>query len=58
MIHRDPLPTAPFYQQGLEASAGHAYLKVNGVEVDLVVPEVGITGGPGAVLAVCGLYAR
>lgn len=58
MIQRDPLATAPFYQQGLEASAGHACLKVNGVKVELVVPEIGITGGPCAVLAACGLYAR
>ena len=58
MIHRDPLPTAPFYQQGLEAAAGHACLKVNGTKVALVIPPVGITGGPCAVVAACGLYAR
>lgn len=58
MIQREPLPTAPFHQQGLEAKAGHACLKVNGVKVDLVIPEVGITGGPCAVFAACGIYAR
>lgn len=58
MIQRDPLPTAPFYQQGLEASAGHACLKVNGEKIPLVIPPVGITGGPCAVVAACGVYAR
>jgi hypothetical protein len=58
MIQRDPLPTAPFYQQGLEAAAGHACLKVNGEKIPLVIPPVGITGGPCAVVAACGMYAR
>lgn len=58
MIQRDPLPTAPFHQQGLEAAAGHACLKVNGEKIDLIIPPVGITGGPCAVVAACGVYAR
>ena len=58
MINRDPLPTAPFYQQGLETAAGHACLKVNGTKVALVIPPVGMTGGPCAVVAPCGIYAR
>lgn len=58
MIQREPLPTAPFYQQGLEAAAGHACLKVQGTKVELVIPPVGMTGGPCAVVAACGLYAR
>ncbi len=58
MIHREPLSTAPFYQQGLEAAARHACLKVNGEKIGLVIPPIGITGGPCAVVAACGLYAR
>ena len=58
LINRDPLPTAPFHQQGLEAPAGHACLKVNGSKIDLIIPPIGITGGPCAVVAACGLYAR
>ena len=58
MIQREPSAMAPFYQQGLEAAASHACLKVNGAKVDLTVPPVGITGGPCAVFAACGLYAR
>jgi hypothetical protein len=58
LINREPLPTAPFYQQGLEAAAGHACLKVNGTKVDLVIPPAGMTGGPCAVVTACGVYAR
>jgi hypothetical protein len=58
MIHREPLSTAPLYQQWLEAAAGHACLKVNGKKIGLVIPPSGITGGPCAVVAACGLYAR
>ena len=58
LIDRAPVPTAPFHQQGLEAPANHACLKVNGEKIALTIPPVGITGGPCAVLAACGLYAR
>lgn len=58
LIQREPSAMSPFYQQGLEAPAGHACLKVNGSKIELVIPPVGITGGPCAVLAACGLYAR
>jgi hypothetical protein len=58
LIGRAPLPTAPFHQQGLEAAASHACLKVNGEKIALTIPPVSITGGPCAVLAACGLYAR
>ena len=58
LINREPLPTAPFRQQGLETAAGHACLKVNGEKIGLVIPEVGMTGGPCAVVAPCGIYAR
>lgn len=58
LVQRAPSATAPFHQQGLEAAASQANLMVNGAAVDLVIPPVGITGGPCAVLAACGLYAR
>ncbi|MES2438288.1 MAG: hypothetical protein V4584_04455 [Verrucomicrobiota bacterium] len=58
MIQREPSPASPFHQQGLEAAAGHACLKVNGAKIDLVIPPVGITGGPCAVVTACGIYAR
>lgn len=58
LIHREPLPTAPFHQQGLERAASHACLKVNGNKIDLIIPPAGRTGGPCAVLAPCGIYTR
>lgn len=58
LINREPLPTAPFYQQGLEAAASLATLQVNGGKIELVIPPVGITGSPCAVVAVSGIYAR
>lgn len=58
LVSRSPLPTAPFHQQGLETPAGHACLKVNGAKIQLTIPPVGITGGPCAVVAPCGIYAR
>ena len=58
LIQRSPLPTAPFFQQGLEVSAGQASLKVNGTPISLIIPEIGMTGGPCAVSAPCGIYAR
>lgn len=58
LIQREPTASAPFTQQGLEAPAAAASLKVNGKEVEIVLPPEGITGGPCAVFAPCGLYAR
>ncbi len=48
----------PFFQQGVERSAGRVELSVNGQVVPLTIPSVGLTGGPAAVVAPCGLYGR
>lgn len=48
----------PFVQNGLEAIAATATLQVNGENVPIFVPEVGLSGGPGAVFAPIGWYAR
>jgi hypothetical protein len=53
-----PIGALPFNQSGLEAVATHASVKVNGEEITVHVPTVGISGGPGAVWAPCGIYAR
>ncbi len=58
LISRAPSAMPPFHQQGLEAKAGKVSLKVNGKDIPLIVPPVGITGGPAAVWAPCGIYAR
>ena len=57
-IHREPGGFTPFTQSGIEATASSATLTVNGEVIPIYVPEVGITGGPGAVSAPCGFYAR
>ncbi len=48
----------PFLQQGIELVAGKVVLTVDGVVQNIIVPPVGITGGPAAVVSPCGLYAR
>jgi hypothetical protein len=58
VIHRPPASMTPFVQQGIEAAAGNVRLKVDGAPIDVMPLEVGIAGGPGAVWAPCGLYAR
>lgn len=58
LISRVPSAMPPFFQQGIEAVATTAELTVNGAPVSIMVPPVGISGGPAAVFAPCGIYAR
>lgn len=58
LVHRVPSAMTPFWQQGIERAAASAQLWIDGRTVPLFVPPVGITGGPAAVFAPCGLYAR
>jgi hypothetical protein len=58
LINRAMGSPMPFYQQGVEMAAGKTVLKVDGKEVTLFIPPVGIGGGPGAVVSVNGVYAR
>ncbi len=58
LVQRPPGPATPFVQQGVEAAATRAELWVDDVPVALLVPPVGLSGGPAAVSAPCGLYAR
>jgi len=58
LVQRAPGGMTPFTQQGIEAVAARAQLWVNDVEVTLLIPPVGISGGPAAVSAPVGLYAR
>lgn len=58
LINRPPSAMTPFWQQGLEAAASSVSLTVNGQEVSVIVPPTGISGGPAAVWAPCGIYAR
>jgi hypothetical protein len=58
LVQRAPQAMAPFHQQGLEAVASGATLKVNGREVPIFIPPIGLSGGAAAVWAPTGLYAR
>jgi hypothetical protein len=58
LINREPAAMPPFHQQGLERVSGKTTLKINGQPIDIIIPPVGITGGPASVVAPCGLYAR
>jgi len=58
VIHRTPAAMTPFVQQGVEAAAGSASLTVDGKEVKLILPPVGLGGGSAAVWAPSGVYAR
>ena len=58
LVQRAPGGMTPFHQQGLEAVAAGAKLWVDGQEIPVIVPPVGISGGPAAVFAPAGLYAR
>lgn len=58
LVQRAPMPSAPFHQQGLEARSGSASLKVNGKAVEILLPPMGPGGGPAALWAPSGIYAR
>ncbi|HMR92524.1 MAG TPA: hypothetical protein PKC69_09425 [Chitinophagaceae bacterium] len=58
LISRTPAAMPPFHQQGVEIHAQKVALKVNGETISLIVPPVGITGGPASVVAPNGVYAR
>jgi hypothetical protein len=58
LLNRPPTTATPFWQQGVESSAGSVTLTVNGEEVPLFLPPRGLAGGAPAVSAPCGIYAR
>jgi hypothetical protein len=58
LIDRKPAAMPPFYQQGVEVHAKKATLKVNGQAIDIIIPPVGISGGPASIISPNGVYAR
>ncbi|MEZ5054616.1 MAG: hypothetical protein R2807_07630 [Chitinophagales bacterium] len=58
LINRAPAQMPPFHQQGVECAVGKVSLKVDGKAVNIIIPPIGITGGPGAVVSPNGVYAR
>jgi hypothetical protein len=55
---RQPSAMPPFSQMVLEAIAGSATMSVDGKAVALIIPPIGISGGPAAVWSPTGVYAR
>ena len=51
-------PNLPFHDTSLEAAAGKFRLVVNGEELSIIVPPVGMSGGPAAVFSPAGIYSR
>lgn len=58
LINRQPAAMPPFHQQGVEMSCGKTTLKVNGELINIIIPPVGISGGPASVVSPNGVYAR
>jgi hypothetical protein len=58
LINREPSAMPPFYQQGVEMSCGKTIFKVNGTVIEMIIPPIGITGGPASVVSPNGVYAR
>jgi hypothetical protein len=51
-------PDLPFIDDSLEAPADSVKLTVNGEEMSIIIPPVGMSGGPAAVFAATGIYSR
>ena len=45
-------------KQGVKIHARKVSLKINGESINIIVPPVGITGGPASVISPNGVYAR
>ena len=58
LIDRLPSEMPPFYQQGVEIHAKKTVIKINGELINIIIPPVGITGGPASVVSPNGVYAR
>jgi hypothetical protein len=53
-----PQGALPFHQQGLEAVPQRVSVKVDGRALDVIVPPVGMSGGPAVAWSPCGSYSR
>lgn len=51
-------PNLPFNDDSLEAEAGSVKLTVNGEEMSVTIPLMGMSGGPAAVYSATGIYSR
>lgn len=51
-------PNLPFHDDSLESVAGNVKLTVNGEEMFIIIPPVGMSGGAAAVFSATGFYSR
>jgi len=51
-------PALPFHDHSLEAKANKVALTINGVAIPVIVPPIGMSGGPAAVYSATGVYSR
>jgi len=51
-------PNLPFHDNSLEAEAKTVALTINGMQTPVLVPPMGMSGGPAAVYAATGFYSR
>lgn len=51
-------PALPFHDHSLEAAASTVELIINGVATPVIVPPMGMSGGPAAVYSATGVYSR
>jgi hypothetical protein len=51
-------PNLPFHDDSLESAAGSVKLTVNGEEMFVIVPPVGMSDGAAAVFSASGFYSR
>ncbi|MFV0388307.1 MAG: hypothetical protein ACK5NT_06105 [Pyrinomonadaceae bacterium] len=51
-------PNLPFNDDSLEAEANLVQLTVNGEELSVIIPPIGLSGGPAAVYSATGIYSR
>lgn len=58
LINRAPAAMPPFHQQGVEITMDEAIVKINGQQIPVIIPPLGISGGPACVVSPNGVYAR
>jgi hypothetical protein len=51
-------PNLPFHDDSIEAQANQVNLTVNGEIMTVIVPPMGMSGGPAAVYSATGFYSR
>jgi hypothetical protein len=58
LINRQPDIMPPYWQQGVEISCSKTILRINGETINIIVPPVGVKGGPGSTVCPAGIFSR